>query len=134
MSRIKKLYDWFEMRLEPEQKVKLREFVFDIARRWETPRPEDIRLSAASAAHVYETKKGKRVLVIGGTALAALSREALGAVLAHELTHFAGGDTAEHWQHLTGFTMMSRLGAAVHVITTAGPAGTRGIHRRRRAN
>ncbi|MFL5341824.1 MAG: M48 family metallopeptidase [Gemmataceae bacterium] len=110
-KKLKRERDWFEMKLDAEEKVKLREFVFEIARRWETPRPEDIRLSALSAAHVYESKKGKRVLVIGGMALAALSKEALGAVLAHELNHFAGGDTAKHWENLAGFTMMSRLGA-----------------------
>src|SRR5262249_52245339 len=111
-KKLKREQDWFEMKLEAEHKVKLREFVIDIARRWDTPRPDDIRLSALSAAHVYETKKGKRILVIGGMAMAALSREALGAVLAHELTHFEGGDTAFPWENLLGFTMMARMGEA----------------------
>jgi Zn-dependent protease with chaperone function len=110
-KRIKREKDWFEMPLEPGQKVQLREFVIEIARRWDTPRPEDIRLSAESAAHVYETKKGKRILVIGGMALAALSKTGLGAVLAHELTHFAGGDTAQYWENLAGFRCMNRLAA-----------------------
>jgi Zn-dependent protease with chaperone function len=109
-KKLKRQRDFFEMRLGSEDKVKLREFVFEIARRWNTPRPEDIRLSAVSPAHVYETKKGKKVLVLGGMSLAALSREALGAVLAHELNHFAGRHTAEHWENLSGFTTMSRLG------------------------
>src|SRR5262245_7473196 len=101
--------DWFEMKLEPELKIKLREFVVEIGRRWNMPRPDDIRLSAESAAHVYESKKGKKTLVIGGMAIAALSREALGAVIAHELTHFHGGDTTFPWANLTGFTMMHRM-------------------------
>src|SRR5205809_2159912 len=50
-KKLKREPDWFEMKLEAEQKVKLREFVVDIARRWDTPRPDDIRLSVASAAH-----------------------------------------------------------------------------------
>src|SRR5262249_34216055 len=105
MKRLKKREkDWFEMQLEPERKVKLREFIVDIGRRWNMPRPDDICLSAESAAHVYESKKGKRTLVIGGMAIAALSREALAAVIAHELTHFEGGDTAFPWQNLVGFT------------------------------
>src|SRR5262245_28327750 len=109
-KKLKREHDFFEMKLPAEDKVKLREFVFEIARSWDTPRPEDIRLSATSPAHVYETKKGKRVLVIGGMSLASLSREALGAIVAHELNHFAGGDTSEHWKNLAGFTTMSRLG------------------------
>jgi Zn-dependent protease with chaperone function len=109
-KKLKQQRDFFEMKLPAEDKVKLREFVFEIARRWDTPRPEDIRLSAISAAHVYESKKGKRILVIGGMSLASLSREALGAVVAHELNHFAAGDTAQHWEHLSGFTTVSRLG------------------------
>jgi Zn-dependent protease with chaperone function len=109
-KKMKREKDWFEMTLEPELKVRLREFIVDIARRWNMPRPEEIRLSADSAAHVYESKRGKRILVIGGMAIAALSREALGAVIAHELTHFEGGDTTFPWANLTGFTMMHRLG------------------------
>src|SRR5262245_1879738 len=98
--------DWFEMKLEPEFKIKLREFVVEIGRRWNMPRPDDICLSAESAAHVYESKKGKRTLVIGGMAIAALSREALAAVIAHELTHFEGGDPAFPWEKLGSCTMM----------------------------
>lgn len=58
-KKLKHEKDWFEMALEPDLKVKLREFVVDIAREWDMPRPEDIRLSSASAAHVYESKKGQ---------------------------------------------------------------------------
>src|SRR5262249_19567493 len=46
------------------------------------------------------------------------------AVIAHELTHFEGGDTAFPWQNLVGFTMMLRLSEllsdkSLHVIDPA---------------
>jgi Zn-dependent protease with chaperone function len=58
---------------------------------WE---PHEIRFGAATVAHVYEDKRGGRILVLGGLAVAALSQEALAGVVAHELAHFTAGDTA----------------------------------------
>lgn len=58
------------------------------------PPPDAIRLHAADVAHVYEDRRGRRVLVIGGVAVAALSQRALAGIIAHELGHVGGGDTA----------------------------------------
>jgi Zn-dependent protease with chaperone function len=65
-----------------------------IAREQGLCEPHEIRFSAATVAHVYENKKGRRILVLGGLAVAALSQEALSGVVAHELAHFTAGDTA----------------------------------------
>ncbi len=85
--------DWFETKLPREQLAKLYDFVHDIAEKNGLPEPDGIRLGSVSTAHVYESNKGKRILVIGGVALAALNRDALGAIIAHELAHFHHGDT-----------------------------------------
>src|SRR5580765_3441650 len=92
--RFRRGKDYFELSLNFDLKVKLHEFAVEIARRWDMPRPDEVRLSAISDAHVYETKKGKRILVLGGLPIAALSQNALGAIIAHELAHFEAGDTA----------------------------------------
>jgi Zn-dependent protease with chaperone function len=77
--------------------------------------PDEIRLHAASVAHVYEDHKGRRILVVGGVAVAAFSQDALAGVIAHELGHFAGGDTglariALRW-HLVMGNLEARLAA-----------------------
>ena len=84
-----------EMELcQPKAKLRgLYELVDEVARQRGLRVPQEIRLAADTLAHVYEDEEGKEILVIGGLALTALSREALAGVLAHELGHFAAGDT-----------------------------------------
>jgi len=65
----------------------------EISRRHNLWLPDNVRFGAETIAHVYEDDTGKRVLVLGGAALAARSQAALGGVIAHELAHFTAGDT-----------------------------------------
>jgi Zn-dependent protease with chaperone function len=55
--------------------------------------PDEVRLHAASVAHVYEDRAGRNVLVVGGLAVAVLARPVLASIIAHELTHLRNGDT-----------------------------------------
>jgi Zn-dependent protease with chaperone function len=83
----------FEVRLPREEMGGLIDFVNEIARRRRLPAPWQIRLGADTIAHVYEEGDGKKILVLGGPAVAGLSQNALAGVIAHELGHFAAGDT-----------------------------------------
>jgi Zn-dependent protease with chaperone function len=82
-----------EIRLPREEMAGLIDFVQEIARRRRLPAPSDIRLGADTIAHVYEEDDGRKILVLGGPALAGLSQPALAGIIAHELGHFAAGDT-----------------------------------------
>lgn len=64
-----------------------------VAKKWNLPAADEIRLHAESIAHVYEDERQRRILVVGGVALAAFTQKALAGVIAHELGHFAAGDT-----------------------------------------
>lgn len=55
--------------------------------------PHDIRLSPEGTAWVYEEGRDQRVLVLDGSLMSALSQQALAGIIAHELAHFAAGDT-----------------------------------------
>lgn len=69
------------------------QLVRGVAEKRGLPRPDDIRLHAQSIAHVFEEDDGRKVLVVGGLALASFSRQGLAGVIAHELGHFHAGDT-----------------------------------------
>lgn len=56
--------------------------------------PDVIRLHAVDLAKVYEDKRGRTVLVLGGVAIAAFSQKTLGGIVAHELGHSFSGDTS----------------------------------------
>ncbi|MCA9069119.1 MAG: M48 family metalloprotease [Planctomycetaceae bacterium] len=89
--------DELELRLPPKAMQGLLGLVREVADEQSLPLPSEVRLHAESTAHVYEEETEgviQRILVIGGAALASLDREALSGVIAHELGHFAGGDTA----------------------------------------
>ncbi len=86
--------DFFEMKAPREQLARLYDLVNDVADQWNLDPPDEIRLGAGTVAHVYENDKGKRILVIGGIAVAAFSQETLAGIVAHELAHFTHGDTA----------------------------------------
>jgi Zn-dependent protease with chaperone function len=85
--------DPMEIRLPREEIAGLVEFVHDIARRRRLPAPWEVRLGADTIAHVREEDGGRKILVLGGPAVAGLSQSALAGVIAHELGHFAAGDT-----------------------------------------
>lgn len=89
--------DEWELRLPPKAMQGLLGLVREVAEEQSLPMPDEVRLHVESTAHVYEEERrgsAVRILVIGGAALASLDREALSGVIAHELGHFAGGDTA----------------------------------------
>jgi Zn-dependent protease with chaperone function len=86
--------DFFEMKAPREQLAKLYDLVNGVADQWGLDPPDEIRLGAGTVAHVYENEKHKRILVIGGIAVAAFSQETLAGIVAHELAHFTHGDTA----------------------------------------
>lgn len=85
--------DPMELTLPKRATKGLKNLVQKVAGRQDLPMPDEIRLHVVSLAHVYE-HDGQRILVIGGAALASLSPKALAGVIAHELGHFAAGDTA----------------------------------------
>jgi Zn-dependent protease with chaperone function len=82
-----------ELRLPVELLSGLYALTVGIARQHRLPLPHEIRLAADRIAHVYENKDGRRILVLGGMAVRTFSAAALGGVIAHELGHFAAGDT-----------------------------------------
>ncbi len=56
-------------------------WVLDIARKQKLVLPQDIRIGAETIAHVYEDRKGVRILVLGGLAVAAFSQDALAGIV-----------------------------------------------------
>jgi Zn-dependent protease with chaperone function len=64
-----------------------------IASEQKLPAPDIIRLVPDDVAYVYEDRERRKILVIGAMALSILSQSQLASVIAHELGHFAGGDT-----------------------------------------
>jgi Zn-dependent protease with chaperone function len=91
--RAKREKDWMELRLPKGQLRGLYDLADEVAADCGLPAPDVIRLAADSVAHVYEDERGKNVLVLGGVAVAAFSRPTLAGIIAHELAHFAAGDT-----------------------------------------
>jgi Zn-dependent protease with chaperone function len=86
-------HDESELRFTRKKLQGLYDLVDQVAReRWLRP-PDEIRLAPDTVAHVYEDTEGKEILVIGGFAFAAFSQQALAGIIAHELSHFAAGDT-----------------------------------------
>jgi Zn-dependent protease with chaperone function len=86
--------DELEIHPPPQWVDGLTRLTAEVARRRNLPVPDEIRLHAADIAHVYETREGRKVLVVGGPAIAMLTIRSLAGVIAHELGHFAAGDTA----------------------------------------
>jgi Zn-dependent protease with chaperone function len=89
----------------------LHALVNKVARKRGVEPPDDVRLHADTVAHVYEDQRGRRILVVGGAAVAAFSQDALAGIIAHELGHFAGGDTRLSRIGMKWFLVMSRLEA-----------------------
>ncbi len=86
-------HDDMELLLPEPSRELVTAFVAEIARERECEPPDEIRVAPDTVAHVYCQEDGKNVLVIGGLAIQAFSREALAGVIAHELGHIAAGDT-----------------------------------------
>ncbi|HEV3116046.1 MAG TPA: M48 family metalloprotease [Gemmataceae bacterium] len=85
--------DPLEIELPRKWMTGLHALVEKVARKRHVDPPDEVRLHADTVAHVYEDERGQRILVVGGAAVAAFSQEALAGIIAHELGHFAGGDT-----------------------------------------
>jgi Zn-dependent protease with chaperone function len=85
--------DDLEFELPSQWQEGLADLVERVATDRGLPPPDVIRLHAADVAHVYEDRRGRRILVVGGVAVAALSQRALAGIVAHELGHLGGGDT-----------------------------------------
>jgi Zn-dependent protease with chaperone function len=86
--------DEFEIELPEQWQEGLIDLVEKVADERGLPIPDAIRLHAVDVAHIYQDAKGKSILVIGGTAVVALSRKSLAGIVAHELGHCGSGDTA----------------------------------------
>lgn len=78
------------MALEP-----LPKYVAAVAKKADLPLPDKYELTIGDVASVYEDDDGKKVLRIDGFALACIPKQSLLGIIAHELAHFAGGDTRE---------------------------------------
>jgi Zn-dependent protease with chaperone function len=115
--------DPLELRVKRPRLEGLYALADEVARRRGLEPPDEIRLGADTVAHVYEDKKGREILVIGGGALAAFSRESLAGIIAHELGHFAAGDTRLARQAHRWHQLMACLDAvfAAHPWTYANP-------------
>src|SRR5262245_50703524 len=74
-----------ELRLSMELLAPVYQVVTNIMQQQKLLPPHEIRLAADTVAHVYEEKGGRRILVLGGLAIAVLSQTALAGVIAHEL-------------------------------------------------
>jgi Zn-dependent protease with chaperone function len=85
--------DESELRLSRKKLQGLYDLVDNVAQKHGLRPPDEIRLAAETVAHVYEDRKGKEILVIGGFAIASFSQQTLAGIIAHELGHFAAGDT-----------------------------------------
>jgi Zn-dependent protease with chaperone function len=85
--------DESELRLSRKKLQGLYDLVHKVAQDRGLRVPDEIRLAAETVAHVYEDRKGKEILVIGGFAIASFTQETLAGIIAHELGHFAAGDT-----------------------------------------
>lgn len=68
-------------------------FIADIVRERKLPMPHQVRLSPDTAAYVYQDAAGERILVLGGLLISSFTQTAVAGVVAHELGHFAAGDT-----------------------------------------
>jgi Zn-dependent protease with chaperone function len=103
--------DPFEYQIPPSWMKGLHRLVEEVASERGIDPPDDIRLHANTVAHVYQDHHGQKILAIGGVALAVFSQDALAGIIAHELGHFAAGDTALSRRGLWWHQVMGRLEA-----------------------
>ena len=91
---IKDVKDPLELKLPKKEHTIIYSWVNSIAKENDLIPPDEIRLGASAIAHVFESAKGKNVLVLGGMAVGTFTKTALSGIVAHELAHFTHGDTA----------------------------------------
>lgn len=97
--------DEFEIELPDKWQPGLAKLVQQVASERGLDPPDVIRLHAQSLAHVYVDSDGQSILVVGGTLIAVLPKQALAGIIAHELSHFTAGDAkrlrmAQHWHRV----------------------------------
>ena len=85
--------DDLEIELPEQWQEGLIDLVKKVADKRDLPVPDAIRLHAVSVAHVYEDRKNRSILVLGGLAVVALPHKAVAGIIAHELGHCGAGDT-----------------------------------------
>jgi len=95
--------DPLELRVPRELLAELYEMVEEVASARGSPMPDEMRLAVDRTAAAFEDKHGRRVLILGGAVLMPLSGKA------HELGHFAAGDTRWSRVDLSRVFMMGRL-------------------------
>ncbi len=117
-----------ELHLPREALEELYELVERVAEDRNSPKPHEIRLAVEDVAGVFEDKDGRRILMIGCPALMLLSEEAFSGVIAHELGHFAAGDTRlsregrtrillmQSWEILVSFKPLVRWNPLVWIL------------------
>lgn len=101
--------DPLEFELPDSWQEGLADMVDRVAADRDLPPPDAIRMHAATVAHVYQDRRRRTVLVLGGLAVAALPQRALAGVVAHELAHAANGDTAASARAARWHAVMTRL-------------------------
>jgi Zn-dependent protease with chaperone function len=87
--------EWImDLKVSREEIPALYALMDEVAQRCDLPVADEIRLSPLTEAAVYQTKKGRQVLLMGALTVASFPREVVAAILAHELAHIESGDTA----------------------------------------
>ncbi|MCI0684603.1 MAG: M48 family metalloprotease [Gemmataceae bacterium] len=87
--------EWImDLKVSRDEAPPLYELMDEVAQRCRLPVADEIRLSPLTDAAVYQTKKGRQVLLIGALTVASFPRDVVGAIMAHELCHIESGDTA----------------------------------------
>jgi Zn-dependent protease with chaperone function len=87
--------EWIlDMKVSREEAGPLYELMEQVAKRCGLPVADEIRLSPLTDAAVYQSKKGRQVLLIGALTVASFPTEVVAAIIAHELAHIHSGDTA----------------------------------------
>ena len=111
--------DPFEIELPDQWQEGLLDLVRKVADEQKLPMPDAIRLHALSVAHVYQDRKGRSILALGGMAVVALPRRAVAGIIAHELGHCHAGDTALsrlafRWHLVIGKLESRYVGRSLH--------------------
>jgi Zn-dependent protease with chaperone function len=104
-----KIDDPLVLRVPRELLTELHEIVEEVVSAQGAPVPHEVRLTVDVNAGAFEEKGRRRVLVLGCPMLMLLSEKALSGVIAHELGHFAAGDTHRSWIDRGRIAMMGLL-------------------------
>jgi Zn-dependent protease with chaperone function len=112
--------EWrLDMKVSREEAPVLYDLMDDVARRCDLPIADQIHLSPLTDAAVYQTKKGRQVLLIGALTVASFPPEVVAAIMAHELAHIEGGDT----EALRNMMLTRRLMAITGAYYRINPQG-----------